>query len=97
MTFLSLLGCGTAFDFHKQKDYLFLVTTEEGKVHLCSKAYTSHFIDSVDAHNMAVYKVAWNCYHPNIYITCSADWNVKIWEMGSKMDKSGDGSDGSQK
>lgn len=50
-------GCGTAFDFHKLKDYLFLVGTEEGKVHVCSKAYTSHFIDTIDAHNMAVYKV----------------------------------------
>lgn len=86
-------GCGTAFDFHKQKNYLFLVGTEEGKVHVCSKAYTSHFIDSIDAHNMAVYKVSWNHYHPKIYITCSADWNVKIWEMGGKVDKNADGSE----
>ena len=57
VSFLAL-GCGTAFDFHKQKDYLFLVGTEEGKVHVCSKAYTSHFIDTMDAHNMAVYKVS---------------------------------------
>ncbi|XP_071108758.1 dynein intermediate chain 2, ciliary-like isoform X4 [Haliotis cracherodii] len=87
------VGCGTAFDFHKQKNYLFLVGTEEGKVHVCSKAYTSHFIDSIDAHNMAVYKVSWNHYHPKIYITCSADWNVKIWEMGGKVDKNADGSE----
>lgn len=65
-------------------DYLFLVGTEEGKIHMCSKAYTSQFLDSVDAHNMAVYKVRWNPYHPNIYVTCSADWTVKIWEMSSK-------------
>jgi len=77
-------GCGTAFDFHKAKDYLFLVGTEEGKVHVCSKAYTSHFIDTMDAHNMAVYKVSWNHYHPKIFTTCSADWNVKIWENGGK-------------
>ncbi|KAK3771270.1 hypothetical protein RRG08_024349 [Elysia crispata] len=81
-------GCGTAFDFHKQKDYLFLVGTEEGKVHICSKAYTSHFIDTIDAHNMAVYKVCWNRFHPKIFITCSADWTVKIWEMKDTMDKS---------
>ncbi|BFY97571.1 hypothetical protein BsWGS_00610 [Bradybaena similaris] len=81
-------GCGTAFDFHQHKDYLFLVGTEEGKVHICSKAYTSHFIDTIDAHTMAVYKVCWNNYHPKIFITCSADWTVKIWEMRDKMDKS---------
>jgi len=78
-------GSGTAFDFHKKRDYLFLVGTEEGKVHICSKSYTSHFIDSIDAHNMAVYKVSWNHYHPNIFITCSADWTVKIWEMGDRL------------
>jgi len=83
-------GCGTAFDFHKQKDFLFLVGTEEGKVHVCSKAYTSHFIDTINAHNMAVYKVCWNKYHPKIFMTCSADWTVKIWEMKDKVDKSGE-------
>lgn len=89
-TKVNTVGCGTAFDFHRKMDYLFLVGTEEGKIHMCSKAYTSQFLDSVDAHNMAVYKVRWNPYHPNIYITCSADWTVKIWEMSSKtnIDKS---------
>ena len=77
-------GCGTAFDFHKKNDYLFLVGTEEGKINTCSKAYSSQFLDTVDAHNMAVYKVRWNPYHPRIYITCSADWQVKIWEVSSQ-------------
>ena len=31
---------------------------------------------------MAVYKVAWNFFHPRLYITCSADWSVKIWDRG---------------
>lgn len=26
-------GCGTAFDFHREIDYLFLVGTEEGKIY----------------------------------------------------------------
>lgn len=83
-TKISTIGCGTAFDFHKKNDYMFLVGTEEGKIHTCSKAYSSQFLDSTDAHNMAVYRVRWNPYHPNIYITCSADWTVKIWERGTR-------------
>ncbi|KAK3096843.1 hypothetical protein FSP39_003888 [Pinctada imbricata] len=83
-TKVSTIGCGTAFDFHKKNDYLFLVGTEEGKINTCSKAYSSQFLDSVDAHNMAVYKVRWNPFHPRIYITCSADWQVKIWEVSSQ-------------
>ncbi|KAL4227306.1 cytoplasmic dynein with WD40 domain [Mactra antiquata] len=83
-TKIATIGCGTAFDFHKKNDYMFVVGTEEGKIHTCSKAYSSQFLDSMDAHNMAVYKVRWNPYHPDIYITCSADWTVKIWERTNK-------------
>jgi len=54
------IGCGTAFDFHRKNDYMFVVGTEEGKIHTCSKAYSSQFLDSVDAHNMAVYRVGCN-------------------------------------
>ncbi|XP_030833317.1 dynein intermediate chain 2, ciliary isoform X1 [Strongylocentrotus purpuratus] len=79
-TQLTPLGCGTCFDFHKQTDYLFLVGTEEGKIHKCSKAYSSQFLDTFDAHHMAVYKVMWNHFHPKIFISCSADWSVKIWD-----------------
>jgi len=80
---LSAYGGGTAFDFHQDKEYMFLVGTEEGKVHLCSKAYSSTFLDTMDAHHMAVYKLEWNPYHPQLYITCSADWSVKIWDRTS--------------
>jgi dynein intermediate chain 1 len=59
---------------------LFLVGTEEGMIYVCSKAYSSTFLDKFPAHHMAVYRVAWNYYHPQIYITCSADWTVKIWD-----------------
>lgn len=40
--FLYGLAGGMCFDFNKQpeKDHLFLVGTEEGKIHLCSKAYS---------------------------------------------------------
>nr|CAB3238694.1 dynein intermediate chain 2, ciliary [Phallusia mammillata] len=79
-TQLQLLGCGTSFDFHKKIDYLFLVGTEEGKIHKCSKAYSSQFLDTIDAHHMSVDAVRWNPFHPDIFISCSADWTVKIWD-----------------
>ncbi|EDV26891.1 uncharacterized protein TRIADDRAFT_22484, partial [Trichoplax adhaerens] len=74
------LGCGTSFDFSKTVDYIFLVGTEEGKIYKCSKAYSSQYLDTYDAHHMAVYAVRWNYYHPDIFISCSADWTVKIWD-----------------
>ena len=81
---VAALGCGTCFDFNKQQDQIFLVCTEEGKVHKCSKSYTNQFLDTFDAHHMAVYSVCWNSFHPKIYLTCSADWTVKIWDHTCK-------------
>ncbi|XP_057303702.1 dynein intermediate chain 2, ciliary-like [Hydractinia symbiolongicarpus] len=79
-TQLSALACGTAIDFHKTIDYLFIVGTEEGKIQKCSKAYSSKYLCSYDAHHMAVYAVRWNHFHSKIFISCSADWTVKIWD-----------------
>ncbi|XP_036595454.1 dynein intermediate chain 1, axonemal-like [Trichosurus vulpecula] len=73
-------GCGTAFDFHKQIDYLFLVGTEEGKIYKCSKTYSRQFLETFEAHNMAVDAVTWNPYHSKVFMSCSSDWTVKIWD-----------------
>ncbi|XP_044796138.1 dynein axonemal intermediate chain 1 isoform X2 [Bubalus bubalis] len=74
------VACGTAFDFHREIDYLFLVGTEEGKIYKCSKSYSSQFLDTYDAHNMAVDAVSWNPYHTKVFMSCSSDWTVKIWD-----------------
>ncbi|KAK2498005.1 hypothetical protein MC885_008279 [Smutsia gigantea] len=77
---LYTVGCGTAFDFHKEIDYMFLVGTEEGKIYKCSKSYSSQFLDTYDAHDMAVDAVSWNPYHTKVFMSCSSDWTVKIWD-----------------
>ncbi|XP_054666392.1 dynein axonemal intermediate chain 1 isoform X2 [Grus americana] len=77
---LQMLGCGTSFDFHKKIDYLFLVGTEEGRIYKCSKCYSSQFLDVFEAHHMAVDSVSWNPYHLKVFISCSSDWTVKIWD-----------------
>ncbi|XP_029288485.1 dynein, axonemal, intermediate chain 1, paralog 2 [Cottoperca gobio] len=74
------IAYGTSFDFHKQIDYLFLVGTEEGKIHKCSKTYSSQFLETYDAHSMAVDAIKWNHFHPKVFISCSSDWTVKIWD-----------------
>lgn len=79
-TQLTSLGCGTSIDFHKSVDYLFLVGTEEGKIHKCSKAYASKYLSTFNAHHMTVYSVRWNHFHSKVFISCSADWTIKIWD-----------------
>ena len=61
--------------------------TEEGKIHKCSKAYSGQYLETYEGHHMAVYAVRWNPFHPRIFISCSADWTVKVgrapWSFSS--------------
>ena len=34
---------------------------------------------------MAIYAVRWNPYHSGVFISCSADWTVKIWEQSTNQ------------
>jgi len=78
--FMFGLAGGMCFDFNKYDTNLFLVGTEEGKIHLCSKAYSGQYIKTYEGHYLAVYSVKWNTYHPKIFLSCSADWTIKIWD-----------------
>lgn len=60
-----------------------MVGTEEGKIHLCSKAYSGQYLQTYEGHYLAVYSVRWNKYHPKIFLSCSADWTIKMWEMNT--------------
>ena len=90
--FLYGLAGGMCFDFnpHPEKSAdkkeetpskYYLVGTEEGKIHLCSKAYSGQYIFDYEGHYLAVYAVKWNKYHPRIFLSCSADWTIKMWDM----------------
>uniref|UniRef100_A0A3Q3GSR9 Dynein axonemal intermediate chain 1 n=1 Tax=Labrus bergylta TaxID=56723 RepID=A0A3Q3GSR9_9LABR len=60
-------------------DYLFLVGTEQGKIHKC-KTYSRQYLETYAAHDMPVDTVKWKYFHPNVFISCSSDWPVKIWD-----------------
>ncbi|KAJ3386462.1 cytoplasmic dynein with WD40 domain [Entophlyctis sp. JEL0112] len=75
----SLAG-GCCFDFHKSVEHLFVVGTEEGRIHKCSKTYNSQYLLSFDAHQMSVYTVRFNPFHGSVFLSASADWTVKLWD-----------------
>jgi dynein intermediate chain 1 len=56
----------------------YLVGTEEGSIHKCSKAYGSDYLATYSGHGMPVYAVKWNSMHPGLFLSCSADWSVKV-------------------
>jgi dynein intermediate chain 1 len=73
------LAGGMCFDFNKYEDHLYLVGTEEGLIHLCSKAFSGQYLETYKDHYLAVYAVKWNPYHPKTFLSCSADWTIKMW------------------
>lgn len=79
-TSLTGLAGGCCFDFNRFSEHLFVVGTEEGKIHKCSKAYSGQYLETYDGHHMAVYAARWNPFHPRIFLSCSADWTVKLWD-----------------
>mmetsp|Transcript_24088 Transcript_24088/g.57176 ORF Transcript_24088/g.57176 Transcript_24088/m.57176 type:complete len:706 (-) Transcript_24088:55-2172(-) len=83
-TSLCGLAGGCCFDFNKHSEHLFVVGTEEGRIHKCSKAYNSQYLDTFEGHHMAVYTVRWNNFHPRIFLSASADWTVKLWDHNSR-------------
>lgn len=83
-TGLTGLAGGLCFDFHKTNEDLFLIGTEEGRIHKCSKSYSGQYLDTYEGHSMAVYTVRWNTFHSNIFISSSADWTVKLWDHNCK-------------
>lgn len=82
---LSIVGLagGCCFDFNPASEHLFIVGTEEGAIQSYSKAYNSQFLRAFEGHHMAVYAVRWNPFHPHVFLTCSADWTVKLWEVNT--------------
>eukprot|EP00201_Polytomella_parva_P000559 CAMPEP_0175076480 /NCGR_PEP_ID=MMETSP0052_2-20121109/22753_1 /TAXON_ID=51329 ORGANISM="Polytomella parva, Strain SAG 63-3" /NCGR_SAMPLE_ID=MMETSP0052_2 /ASSEMBLY_ACC=CAM_ASM_000194 /LENGTH=591 /DNA_ID=CAMNT_0016345629 /DNA_START=118 /DNA_END=1893 /DNA_ORIENTATION=- len=73
---------GCCMDFNKMpgQDSIYLVGTEEGAIHKCSKAYSSQYLSTYLAHNLAVYSVKWNPFQQNSFLSASADWTVKLWD-----------------
>ena len=78
------LACGSCFDFHHKQSHLFIVGTEEGHIHKCSKSYSGQYLHTFTGHHMTVYSVQWNVFHERVFLSCSADWTVKVSEH-SKM------------
>ncbi|GLE04525.1 hypothetical protein PINS_up013480 [Pythium insidiosum] len=77
---LTGLAGGCCFDFNRFSEHLFIVGTEEGKLHKCSKAYSGQYLETYAGHHMAVYAVRWNPFHERCFLSCSADWTVKLWD-----------------
>ncbi|XP_022903959.1 dynein intermediate chain 2, ciliary [Onthophagus taurus] len=79
-TFLKIKSCATCFVFHPKQPLIFYVGTEEGLIYKCNTHYSSTYLLTLKAHHGPVYRIDFNKYNTDIFISCSADWRMKIWE-----------------
>jgi len=70
---------GLSFDFPKNDTTVYYVALEECTIHKCRISYRDQYIDNYYGHQGPVYKIRCNPFDPNILISCSYDWTVKIW------------------
>ncbi|KAG5492986.1 hypothetical protein JKF63_01567 [Porcisia hertigi] len=78
---LNELG-GMSFDYSPIHDKM-VIGTQEGDLLLCTVNHNGQCVERYEGHSMAVYTTRWSPFHPNIFLTCSADWTVKLWMKGS--------------
>lgn len=79
-THLKVKGCATCIRIHPKDPTIYLVGTEEGDIFKCSTAYSSMCLLTYNAHLLPIARICFNFYNSDIFISCSSDWRIKIWE-----------------
>ncbi|KPA79025.1 dynein intermediate-chain-like protein [Leptomonas pyrrhocoris] len=80
-TLLGELG-GMSFDHSPIHDKT-VIGTQEGNLLLCTMTHNGQCVERYEGHSMAIYTTRWSPFHPDVFLTCSADWTVKLWMKGS--------------
>eukprot|EP00879_Flechtneria_rotunda_P011374 GHRR01011880.1.p1 GENE.GHRR01011880.1~~GHRR01011880.1.p1 ORF type:complete len:526 (+),score=206.29 GHRR01011880.1:689-2266(+) len=73
---------GMSFDFSKADSRIYLAGTEDGHIHKCSTSYSEQYLESYSGHIGPVYALQWNPFNPNLFISCSGDWTIRLWQEG---------------
>ena len=54
--------------------------TEDGNIHRCSVSYSEQYLDNYFGHTGPVYQIAWSPFVPELFLSASADWTMRLWK-----------------
>ncbi|KAM4551076.1 dynein axonemal intermediate chain 4 isoform 1-T1 [Odontesthes bonariensis] len=77
----SALTPGLCFDFHPTDSSLYLTGTWDGLIHKCSCSNSQQFLETYKSHLSAVNCIIWCPFHPDVFLSCSADWTIQLWRQ----------------
>ena len=80
-----LMDSGRAIAFKPDDPNRYLIGTDEGDIYLCTTEYASTYLANYQAHATPVYNIMWNSFIPTVFISCAAEWSVKIWDMNYRF------------
>jgi len=78
---ISRQASGLCFDFPYGDNQNYLAGTEDGIIHRCSCSYNEQYLDSYFGHTGPVYKIRASPFCSDMFLSCSADWNTKLWNQ----------------
>ncbi|XP_046679719.1 dynein axonemal intermediate chain 4-like [Homalodisca vitripennis] len=67
---------------HPEDPLVYLVGTSEGCVYVCSVNHRYDYVDVFVAHSGPVYNIQFNPFCSKVFLTCGADFCVRIWAEG---------------
>lgn len=81
-TIRSREASGLCFDFPMaSSNTQYYVGTEDGIVHKCSVSYNEQVLRTYYGHTGPVYRIQCSPFNSEVFLTCSADWTIKIWQQ----------------
>lgn len=77
---ISRTASGLSLDFPANGSGIYYVGTEDGTLHRCSCSYNEQYLETYFGHCGPVYKLRCSPFWQEAFLTCSADWSIKLWE-----------------
>lgn len=78
---ISRQASGLCFDFANSDSSVYYAGTEDGVIHKCSCSYNEQYLQTYFGHSGPIYRLKLSPFWSDIFISCSADWTVKLWHQ----------------